>query len=602
MGDDAPVGPEDAPPAAHNQRPLPGQGAPGPLGAAETLFQSLLESAPDAIVIVDRAGQIVIANSQAAQLFGYHQRELVGQPVEILLPERLRTTHTGHRAGYVAAPHTRPMGVGLALVAERKDGSHFPVEISLSPLSTESGLLVTSVIRDSTERKQAAAELERQVQRRTAHLNALLQFSQDLLSAGSLDAVLQRALTQALALVPQAQRGAIYLYDQPADRLALRASVGFNQPPDLGRPIDLGIMGDAFTHRRLHIISSAAEWVALSLTQLGGERPRLLQALQLQEPPSGLVVIPLLVHEEAIGVLLLLREAGEGPFAAEAQATLQGLANLTAAAILEEQRTRETATLTDKLARLEDQQRLMEARMTAAEAAMLQAARLAAVGELAASIAHEINNPLYAARNSLYLHEDDLPAELRDSQYLQIAREQLARIAGIIERMRNFYRPDRGELAPADLNQILEGTLALAEVHVRHSSIRVIFTPAPNLPDVVGNAGQLRQVFLNVILNAIDAMPQGGALTVRTIGGPSVALVEVQDTGVGIPADVRARLFEPFFTTKATGTGLGLSISAHIVTQHGGQIEVESEVGQGSTLRIVLPYQPNRHITTDVPA
>src|SRR5258706_5760857 len=141
VADDAPMGPEDAPPAARNQRPLPGQPAPGPLGAAETLFQSLLESAPDAIVIVDRAGQIVIANSQAAQLFGYQQRDLVGQPVEILLPERLRTTHTGHRAGYVAAPHTRPMGVGLDLVAERKDGSHFPVEISLSPLSTESGLL-----------------------------------------------------------------------------------------------------------------------------------------------------------------------------------------------------------------------------------------------------------------------------------------------------------------------------------------------------------------------------------------------------------------------------------------------------------------------------
>jgi two-component system NtrC family sensor kinase len=567
----------------------------GQLGSAETLFQALLASAPDAIVIIDRAGQIVIVNSQAEQMFGYLRSELVGQPVEILLPERLRAIHTRHRAGYVTEPHTRPMGVGLDLVAERKDGSIFPVEISLSPLYTESGLLITSVIRDSTERKQAAAELERQVQRRTAHLNALLQFSQDLFSAGSLDAVLQRALTHALALVPQAQRGAIYLYDRPTERLALRASAGFNQLPDLGKPGDLGIIGDAFTNRRLRTISSADEWAALALEQARGERPQLAQTLQLQEPPSGMAVIPLLAHDQVIGVLLLLREAGEGPFAAESLATLQGLANLTATAILEEQRARETATLTAKLARLEDQQRLMEARMTAAEAGMLQAARLAAVGELAASIAHEINNPLYAVRNSLYLHEDDLPTELRDSQYLQIAREQLARIAGIIERMRNFYRPDRGELAPADLNQILEGTLALVDVHVRHTPIRVIFTPAPELPDVVCNADQLRQVFLNVILNAIDAMPDGGVLTVRTVGGPSVALVEVQDSGVGIPPDIRARLFEPFFTTKANGTGLGLSISAHIVTQHGGQIEVESEVGQGSTVRVVLPYQPNRH-------
>jgi two-component system NtrC family sensor kinase len=109
---------------------------------------------------------------------------------------------------------------------------------------------------------------------------------------------------------------------------------------------------------------------------------------------------------------------------------------------------------------------------------------------------------------------------------------------------------------------------------------------------VLCNADQLRQVFLNLTLNAIDAMPQGGTLTVRTIAGSTVAVVEIQDSGIGIPPDIRARLFEPFFTNKPQGTGLGLSISAHIVTQHGGQIEVESVEGQGSTFRVVLSHQP----------
>jgi two-component system NtrC family sensor kinase len=108
---------------------------------------------------------------------------------------------------------------------------------------------------------------------------------------------------------------------------------------------------------------------------------------------------------------------------------------------------------------------------------------------------------------------------------------------------------------------------------------------------VLGNADQLRQVFLNLTLNAIEAMPQGGTLTVRTLAGPTVAVVEVEDTGIGIPDDMRARLFEPFFTNKPNGTGLGLSISAHIVTQHGGQIEVESSASQGSIFRVVLPYR-----------
>jgi two-component system NtrC family sensor kinase len=435
--------------------------------------------------------------------------------------------------------------------------------------------------------------LERQVRRHTTHLNALLEFSQELLGARSLDAVLQRALNHALALATGAQRAAIYLYDPVAQRLALRASAGFSPLPDFSRVADLGIIGRSFTSRQVLLTHSADEWLAQAGAEGGDDEPqRLLQAMHVPAPPTGMLTIPLQAHGQAIGVLFLLRTTGAGSFAGEARSTLEGLANLTAAAIIEERSASEAATLASQLAHLEEQQRSMAARLTSAEAAMLQAARLAAVGQLAAAIAHEINNPLYAARNCLHLLEEDLPAELRESPYLGIARDQLGRIAGIIERMRDFYRPTRGELAPADLNRLLEGTLALAGLNMRHATIEVIFAPDPDLPEVHCNNDQLRQVFLNLILNAIDVMPQRGTLTVRTIAGPTVAVIEVQDTGPGIPEDIRARLFEPFFTTKPTGTGLGLSISAHIVTQHGGQIEVESVEGQGSTFRVALPYQP----------
>src|SRR5690606_9014760 len=157
-----------------------------------------------------------------------------------------------------------------------------------------------------------------------------------------------------------------------------------------------------------------------------------------------------------------------------------------------------------------------QARLDAAQAQLLQSAKLAAVGELAASVAHEINNPLYAARNSLYLVEQDLPPGSQPHQFLQIAQNELGRIAKIVTRMRDFYRPSRDELEPVEVNRLLIETSELVQTHLRHGHVSIATDLSPNLPPVTGHSDQLRQVFLNLLLNACDAMPNGGSLSITT--------------------------------------------------------------------------------------
>jgi signal transduction histidine kinase len=221
--------------------------------------------------------------------------------------------------------------------------------------------------------------------------------------------------------------------------------------------------------------------------------------------------------------------------------------------------------------------------------ALLQAEKMAAAGRLSASIAHEINNPLQAVQNCLHLAaREDLPEEKR-AEYFDLARTELERLMLTARRMLDFYRPGKSSLEKVDLTEMLQYVLALMSKQLTESKVNVSVNFHGAIQPIMAVGSQIQQVFINLTLNAADAMPDGGDLkiTLRSLRDGVEILFE--DGGRGIPKEKQADVFEPFFSTKDGGTGLGLTVSYNIITAHGGVLELLPERGPGACFRIFLP-------------
>jgi nitrogen-specific signal transduction histidine kinase/CheY-like chemotaxis protein len=227
---------------------------------------------------------------------------------------------------------------------------------------------------------------------------------------------------------------------------------------------------------------------------------------------------------------------------------------------------------------------------------LLQTEKLSALGRLVASLAHEINNPLQALRSGLRLLGRPNLSDEKRQRYVATLDKEVERLIDTTLQTLDFARPSRiGKKSP-HLNQLLQETLVLVNKQLQRHKIETSLELASDLPPIYVVPDQIKQVFLNLILNAIDVMPDGGHLTLTTRYMPDDDLVmaALADNGRGIPPKIISRIYEPFFSTKEAGTGLGLSISYSIVEAHGGHIEVESQVGKGSTFAVYLPVNLER--------
>jgi two-component system, NtrC family, sensor kinase len=274
-------------------------------------------------------------------------------------------------------------------------------------------------------------------------------------------------------------------------------------------------------------------------------------------------------------VLFAARDVNKPPLRESDQELFQILARQAAAAL---ENARLYAEQLDYVRKVEESQK-----------ALLQAEKMAAAGRLSASIAHEVNNPLQAVQNCLHLAgREDLPEEKR-KEYFDLACTELERLILTVRRMLDFYRPSATSLEKIDLAEMLQYILNLMAKQLSESNVKVIVDFLGTIPTIKAVGSQMQQVFINLILNAVDAMPDGGVLNIKTRPLKDGIEIVFQDQGKGIPKEKQTNIFEPFFSSKDGGTGLGLTVSYNIVTAHGGTLELLPERGPGACFRIFLP-------------
>jgi signal transduction histidine kinase/FixJ family two-component response regulator len=289
----------------------------------------------------------------------------------------------------------------------------------------------------------------------------------------------------------------------------------------------------------------------------------------------GAVILAPILRPNLRMVLCAARDVNEPPLRESDLELFQILARQAAVAL---ENSRLYAEQLDYVRKVEESQK-----------ALLQAEKMAAAGRLSASIAHEVNNPLQAVQNCLHLAgREDLPQEKR-AEYFDLARTELERLILTVRRMLDFYRPGATSLEKVDLAEMLQYVLNLMSKQLSESNVKVIVDFLGTIPAVEAVGSQIQQVFINLILNAMDAMPEGGNLNITIHPLKDGVQITFQDHGRGIPKEQQENIFEPFFSTKNGGTGLGLTVSYNIVTAHGGTLELLPERGPGACFRIFLP-------------
>jgi len=479
--------------------------------AAERRFQLVVEAAPNAMVMVNRAGEIVLVNAQAERVFEYSRTELLGQPIEMLVPERFRSGHVEMRASFFADPRPRPMGLGRDLFGREKDGSEFPVEIGLNPIETDEGLMVLAAVVDITERKAAERALQ-ESEHRARSLAAIVESSDDSIVGTTLD-------------------GLVTSWNKAAERI-----FGYSAEEMIGKSI-----------------------LCLAVPGHGDEMLEILNRIKRGERVDHYET----TRRHKDGIILHISLSVSPIY--DPDSRLIGASKVSRDI---------TAAKNAEIALKQSETQLQEM-----HAELLHVSRLSAMGQVAAMLAHELNQPLTAISNYMEAARvlldrgGDLPLS-RIGSAIDRAAEQALRAGQIIQRLRGFVSRGnsqrRIEAVSPLLKELLE--LALFDMRQRGVSIRLENTPAD--VRILADEIQIQQVLLNLLRNAAEAVAnqEHREISLLTEASAGAVQISVVDNGPGLSDEIRDTLFQPFVSTKKTGMGVGLSICHTIITAHDGRL------------------------------
>ncbi|HTG01763.1 MAG TPA: PAS domain S-box protein [Nitrospirota bacterium] len=542
------------------------------LTASEERFQGLVETSPDAIVMIDEQGIILFANAATSKILGYETSELIGKPAALLAPERLAADFFSADWRPLPSQFGAIVGKTTESIGLRKDGLEIPVEVSLSGWASGNAARYTAIIRDITDRKRAQVDLlvsRDAIMKEHEELARLFRF----VDAGKREWELTMDCIQDMVILMDAQ-GAV--------RRCNRTFKDF-----VGKTYD---------------------------EVLGRDCRALLADRSLTLP------------EAFVGDVNASNASGSRWFRISVYPLRDNSGSITSGSVMTIHDLTQIKRVTQKLEQTNAEIEKAYTELKQTQAKVLQQEKMASIGQIAAGVAHEINNPIgFMSSNLNTLQKyvlkiieyfgvsNELAAQATEEAGTKLAeaRKRLKmdyviddvqklisesqdgaeRVRTIVQNLKSFARVDQADARLANINDCIESTLNIVWNELKYKAI--VKKEYGDIPQTPCFPQQLNQVFMNLFVNAAHAIEKQGTITVRTWTENGSILASISDTGRGIPQENLTRIFEPFFTTKCPGkgTGLGLSITYDIVKKHNGEITVQSEPGRGTTFVVRIPIK-----------